>query len=66
MPDTETLGAARVTTPGFPQPMYTHIQLDARDWDRQVRFYDAADFYAAYCRDPEGNKLAFVCAAREA
>jgi hypothetical protein len=22
----------------------------------------ASDFYAAYCRDPEGNKLAFVCA----
>ncbi|WP_442592599.1 VOC family protein [Parapusillimonas sp. JC17] len=22
----------------------------------------APDFYAAYCRDPEGNKLAFVCA----
>ena len=21
------------------------------------------DFYAAYCRDPEGNKLCFVCAA---
>ena len=130
--------------------MYTHIQIGARDWDRQVRFYDAvlrplglhrengiedagpagviwrpggarwpsfvvappynglpatwgngcqvsfeaptpqvvrqcweealrlggtdegapalrshyaSDFYAAYCRDPEGNKLAFVCAA---
>ena len=26
----------------------------------------AADFYAAYCRDPEGNKLAFVCAASDA
>ena len=24
----------------------------------------APDFYAAYCRDPEGNKLAFVCAVR--
>jgi len=24
----------------------------------------APDFYAAYCRDPEGNKLAFVCASR--
>lgn len=23
----------------------------------------APDFFAAYCRDPEGNKLAFVCAA---
>jgi len=21
----------------------------------------APDFYAAYCRDPEGNKIAFVC-----
>ncbi|MCD0503440.1 VOC family protein [Bordetella petrii] len=25
----------------------------------------APDFYAAYCRDPEGNKIAFVCAARQ-
>ncbi|MBO9356117.1 hypothetical protein GG851_19185 [Bordetella petrii] len=58
--------------------MYTHIQIGARDWPRLVAFYDtvlaplgqpglrtwyAPDFYAAYCRDPEGNKLAFVCAA---
>lgn len=28
-----------------------------------LRPHYALDFYAAYCRDPEGNKLAFVCAA---
>lgn len=31
-----------------------------------LRPHYAPDFYAAYCRDPEGNKLAFVCAAHEA
>ncbi|MBZ6388539.1 MULTISPECIES: VOC family protein [Pantoea] len=25
----------------------------------------ASDFYAAYCRDPEGNKLCFVHAPEE-
>jgi catechol 2,3-dioxygenase-like lactoylglutathione lyase family enzyme len=27
-----------------------------------LRIQYAPDFYAAYCRDPEGNKIAFVCA----
>jgi len=27
-----------------------------------LRTWYAPDFYAAYCRDPEGNKIAFVCA----
>jgi len=26
-----------------------------------LRPHYAGDFFAAYCRDPEGNKLAFVC-----
>lgn len=29
-----------------------------------LRAHYASDFYAAYCRDPEGNKLAFVCSSR--
>jgi catechol 2,3-dioxygenase-like lactoylglutathione lyase family enzyme len=31
-----------------------------------LRLQYAPDFYAAYCRDPEGNKLAFVCSTHEA
>lgn len=27
-----------------------------------IRRHYAPDYYGAYCRDPEGNKLCFVCA----
>ncbi|GAB1578875.1 VOC family protein [Bordetella petrii] len=30
-----------------------------------LRTWYAPDFYAAYCRDPEGNKIAFVCAGEQ-
>jgi hypothetical protein len=34
--------------------MFAHVQIGATD----LRY--APDFYAAYCRDPEGHKLCFV------
>lgn len=42
------------------------LALDAGGSDEGapgLRTRYAPDFYAAYCRDPEGNKIAFVCAA---
>ena len=39
----------------------TALSLDAMDLGRPgVRPQYASDFYAAYCLDPEGNKLCFV------
>ena len=55
--------------------MFTYVCLGTNDLERATLFYDAAlgalvpglrpqynpDFYAAYLRDPDGNKIAAVC-----
>jgi hypothetical protein len=40
---------------------YVYFGTNDPEWDRVAGLHYAADFYAAYVRDPDGNKLAAVC-----